>query len=174
LAAIPYPDPDQVPGLAEVYAGIEGIGRPVLNLYRVMAHSPEGLQAYIGLSHFVRDKSSLPAPLRELAILQTGLAIGCAYEVEHHTIAARRAGLAEAKIQAVLRGSRDGFDASEQAVLAYAREVAESHSASDGTLASLRQHLSLRQISDLAITVGMYHLCAAVLLPLRVELDAGG
>ncbi|HEY8694181.1 MAG TPA: carboxymuconolactone decarboxylase family protein [Chloroflexota bacterium] len=172
MAAIPYPDPDQVLGLAEVYAGIEAMGRPVLNLYRSMAHSPEGLRAYIGLSHFVRDNSSLPAPLRELAILQTGVSIGCEYQVEQHTIAARRAGVAEDKIQAVLQGRGEGFDAPELAVLAYACEVAASRSLSDETLASLREHLSLRQISDLALTVGMYHLCAAVLLPLRVELDA--
>lgn len=171
MAAIPYPDPDQVPGLADVYAGIEAIGRPVLNLYRVMAHSPEGLQAYIGLSHFVRDKSSLPPTLRELAILQTGVTIGCGYEVEQHTVAARRAGVAEAKIQAVLQGGREGFDAPELAVLAYARETGESRSVSEATLSSLREHLSLRQLSDLAITVGMYHLCAAVLLTLRVEQD---
>jgi hypothetical protein len=61
LAAIPYPDPDQVPGLAEVYAGIEALGRPVLNLYRAMAHSPEGLRAYIGLSHFVATNPASPA-----------------------------------------------------------------------------------------------------------------
>jgi 4-carboxymuconolactone decarboxylase len=172
MAAIPYPEPEQVPGLAGVYAGIEALGRPVLNLYRVLAHSPEGLQAYIGLSHFVRDSSSLPAGLRELAILQTGAAIGCEYEVEQHTVIARRAGVAESKIQAVLQGQRHGFDPQELAVLAYAREVAESRSVSESTLAGLREHLSLRQISDLALTVGMYHLCAAVLMPLRVEQDS--
>jgi len=172
LAAIPYPDPESVAGLAEVYQRIAGIGRPVLNLYRIMGHSPEGLQAYIGLSHFVRDNSSLPPPLRELAILQTGISLGCDYEAAHHTLAARTAGVPEPKIEAVLDGRRDDFEPIELAVLDYARQVAESRSVSDTTLTELRQHLTLRQISDLAITVGMYHMCAAILLPLRVEVDA--
>jgi 4-carboxymuconolactone decarboxylase len=172
MAAIPYPDPEAVPGLAEVYAGIGGIGRPVLNLYRVMGHSPQGLQAYIGLSHFVRDNSSLPSQLRELAILQTGVSLGCEYERVHHTAIARQADVPEAKIAAVLDGRRNVFEGAELAVLEYARQVAETRSASPAAIAALRQHLTLRQISDLAITVGMYHLCAAVLLPLGVEVDA--
>jgi 4-carboxymuconolactone decarboxylase len=171
LAAIPFPDPAGTPGLAEVYAGIQALGRPVINLYRALGHSPEGLQAYIGLSHFVRDRSSLPAGLRELAILQTGVTVGCDYEIEQHTVAARHAGLSDDKIQAVRDGRPAGFDETELAVLAYAGEVAATRSASEDTLAALRATLSLRQISDLALTVGMYHLCAAVLLPLQVELD---
>src|SRR5437870_1883018 len=171
MAAIPYPDLESVPGLAEVYQRIAGIGRPVINLYRSMGHSPEGLRAYIGLSHFVRDSSSLPPPLRELAILQTGVTIGAEYIARHHVAAARTAGVPEAKIQAVLDRRGEGFDATELAVLDYARQVAEARSVSDETLAQLRQHISLRQISDLAITVGMYHKCAAILMPLRVEVD---
>ena len=172
MAAIPYPNADEVPGLAEVYQDIAGIGRPVLNLYRVMGHSPQGLRAYIGLSRFVRDQSSLPPHLRELAILQTGLSLGCDYELAHHTIVARQVGIPDAKIDALRQSRRDPFNETERAVLDYAHQVAESRSVSDHTLTELRQHLSLRQVSDLAITVGMYHLCAAVLLSLQVEVDA--
>jgi 4-carboxymuconolactone decarboxylase len=171
LAAIPYPDPDSLPGLAEAYAEITGIRGRVSNLYRVMSHAPEGLRAYIGLSHYVRDQSSLPPPLRELAILQTGVTIGSEYEKFHHIHAGRAAGLPEVKIQAVLDGTREPFDESELAVLDYARGVAASRSAASDLLARLRQHLSLRQISDLIITVGMYHMCAAILLPMQVEID---
>ncbi len=171
MAAIPYPDPESVPGLPGIYERIAGLGRPVINLYRVMGHSPEGLEAYIGLSHFVRDNSELPPDLRELAILQTGLSLGCEYIASHHEEAARRAGVPEATIQRVLQGGREGFDAAQLAVLDYAVQVAESRSVSDDTLAGLRKHLSLRQISELALTVGMYHMCAAILMPLRVEVD---
>lgn len=174
MAAIPYPEPEQVPGLAEVYEAVEALGRPVLNLYRAMAHSPEGLQAYIGLSHFVRDHSSLPSQVRELAILQTGLSVGCEYEVSQHTVVARLAGVPEQKLAALREGTTNGLAPQEAAAVAYAREVGSSRSASAATLQALRQHFSLRQISDLALTVGMYHLCAAVLMPLQVELDETG
>lgn len=172
MAAIPFPDRDQVPGLAEVYERIAGIGRPVLNLYKAMAHSPEGLNAYIGLSRFVRDQSSLPAQLRELATVQTAVTLGCAYELAHHSLIARQVGISDEQLQAVQAGRREPFTGPELAVLDYAREVGKSRSASPATIAALRQHLSLRQISDLALTVGMYHLAAAVLMPLSVDIDA--
>jgi len=172
IAAVPYPDPQAVPGLAEVYAEVGAIGRPVLNLYRIMGHSVDGLRAYIGLSHFVRDRSSLPPRLRELAILQTGLSLSCEYEVHHHVQAARAAGLNEAEIQAIVDGRKAGFSEQELAVLSYARGAAEAHAASADTVASLRRLLTLQQISDLAVTVGMYHMIAAIVLPLQVDIDA--
>lgn len=171
MAAIPYPDPEATPGLAEVFAEISAIRGRVSNLYRVMSHSPKGLRAYIGLSHYVRDESSLPPPVRELAILQTGVSIGSEYEKFHHVHAGRAAGLPEAKIQAVLDGDREPFDETDLAVLDYARGVAESRSVSAEVVGRLRQHLSMRQISDLIMTVGMYHMCAAILLPMQVEID---
>lgn len=171
MAAIPYPDPDEVAGLAEVYAEIGGIRGYVSNLYRIMGHAPEGLRAYIGLSHYVRDQSSLPPQLKELAILQTGATIGSEYEKAHHVWEGRKAGLPEDKIQAILSGSRDPFDERELAVLDYARSIAASRSATPEMIERLRRHLSLRQISDLLLTVGMYHMCASILLGMEVELD---
>jgi len=147
------------------------MGRPVLNLYRSMGHSPEGLRAYIGLSHFVRDRSSLPPRLRELAILATGSTAGCDYEVSHHVQVARSAGLDDQEIDAATGGGSGAFDELERAVLAYARQATSRQEVDAGTMAVLRQHLSLQQISDLAITTGMYNMVAAVLLALNVEID---
>src|SRR5205809_827574 len=40
------------------------------------------------------------------------------------------------------------------------------------TFEALRARLPLPQVVDLALTVGWYHLCAAVLGPLRIETEA--
>ena len=41
----------------------------------------------------------------------------------------------------------------------------------DGTWAALQSLLPRGQLIDLALTVGWYHLCAAVLGPLRIETE---
>ncbi len=157
---------------AAVYAEIRALGRPVLNLYRVLANQPPALRAFLGMSRYVRDDSALPAALRELTILATAYALGVQYEQVHHLAAARRAGVPEAKLAAfpAWQGS-SAFDAVERAALTYAHEVATNGRVGDDTFRALEAHLSRGQIVDLALTVGWYHLCAALLLPLDVDLD---
>jgi alkylhydroperoxidase family enzyme len=39
------------------------------------------------------------------------------------------------------------------------------------TFAEMRAHFTTAQIIDLALTVGWYHLCAALIKPLGVEIE---
>jgi alkylhydroperoxidase family enzyme len=50
--------------------------------------------------------------------------------------------------------------------------VARARDVDDATFEELRAGLPLPQVVDLALTVGWYHLCAAVLGPLRIETEA--
>jgi 4-carboxymuconolactone decarboxylase len=163
------PEPADV---AAVYAEIHALGRPVLNLYRVLANQPPALRAFLGMSRYVRDESSLPAGLRELAILATAYALGVEYEQVHHVAAARGAGVAEAKLAAFPAWqTSDAFDDVERAAMTYAHEVATARRVNDRTFQVLAAYLSQGQIVDLALTVGWYHVCAALLLPLEVGLE---
>ncbi len=189
MARLPYvPDPDHVSGaptgtprgdesaastdVAAVYAEVRALGRQVLNLYRVLANQPAALRAFLGMSRYIRDDSALPAALRELTILATAYALGVQYEQVHHLTAARRAGVAEAKLAAFPAWqSSTAFDGAERAALTYAHEVATNGRVRDDTFRALKARLSPGQIVDLALTVGWYHLCAALLLPLDVDLE---
>lgn len=190
MARLPYvPDPHvsepSMPGtaapgihgpvpadVAAVYGEVRALGRPVLNLYRVLANQPAALRAFLGMSKYVRDGSTLPAGLRELAILATAYALGVEYEQVHHLAAARRAGVDEAKLAAFPTWQANKtFDATERAAMTYAHEVAVTRRADDGTFGALAKHLSAGQIVELALTVGWYHLCAALLLPLQIDLE---
>ena len=66
----------------------------------------------------------------------------------------------------------DVFDPTERAVIAYADAVARSRTADDATFAALRAHLPVALIVDLTVTVGWYHLCAAIIGPLEIEVEA--
>lgn len=144
----------------------------VLNYYRTLANQPAALRAFMDMSRYIREDSGLAPKLRELAILVTALELGSEYEYVHHVEAGRKAGLSETKLASVRDfQSSQVFDTAEQAVMGYAQEVGRSRCTSDATFAALQNVLSDAEIVDLALTVGWYHLGAAFLGGLNVELE---
>lgn len=143
------------------------------NLHKALANSPKGLAAFMGFSEYVRDGADLSPRLRELAVLRVATVHDVAYELGQHRGPARKAGLSEAQLAAVgsWREQAALFDSRERAVLAYVEESARGFRVSDETFLALKQHLSDAEILDLSLVVGWYLLCAAVLVPLEVELE---
>lgn len=172
MARLPYVAAGTSPRVDELYARIGGLGRPVLNLYRVLANQPEALASFLGMSAYVRDGSSLDPRLRELLILATAHGLVQEYELVQHTEIARRAGLGPDKIGAAKGGALDALDARERCAVEYARAVARARDCDDATFARLREHFDDAVVADVVLTVAWYHLCAAVLGPLRVELES--
>jgi alkylhydroperoxidase family enzyme len=177
MARLPYvrpadsADPQKV---ERIYSGIRGMGREVLHLYQVLANQPAALEAFLGMSRYVRDDSSLRPAIREMAILATAQALDQTYEVAHHGTAALRAGVVQEKIDAILAGRARDLEPVERAVVAYSSEVARERKVDDATFAELKSFFSDAEITDLVLTVAWYHLCAAVLGPLEVELEVAG
>lgn len=160
------------PELRSIYDDIIKLRGGVLNLYRILANQPPALRAFMSMSRYVRDQSSLPPQLRELAILVTAYGLNVEYERVHHLAAARKVGVLETKLRdlAAWRSS-DAYEPIERAVMAYADEVAVSRHVRDSTVNDLRRYLSPQEVVDLAITVAWYHFCAALILPLGVEIE---
>ena len=158
---------------AAAYAEVRALGRPLLNLYRILANQPAALRAFLGMSRYIRDENALPAPLRELTILATAHALGVRYEQVHHLAAARRAGVSEAKLAAFPAWQASAaFDAAERAAMTYAHEIAMSRRVAGATFEALRAQFDPAQIIDLTLVVGWYHLCGVVLVPLEVDVEA--
>jgi 4-carboxymuconolactone decarboxylase len=173
MARLPYLEPGASPAVEALYAEIERMGRPVLNLYRELANQPPALAAFLEMSRYVRSGSSLEAGLRELAILATAHALGQAYEVAHHTEAAARAGVSAEKLAAVSPGgSLDALTPAERGAVEFARQAAHSRTCDDAMFGRLQELLKPEEIVDLVVTTGWYHLCAVILGSLRVELEA--
>ena len=148
------------------------MGRPVLNLYRVLANQPLALGAFLGMSRYVRSDSSLDPGLRELVILATAYELRQDYEVKHHLEAGRRAGVSEAKLAAVAHGGDLGaLSASERGAVEFARQAVHTRDCDDATFHRLQSLFSSECIIDLVVTTAWYHLCAVILGTLRVELE---
>ena len=72
------PDPEWT---EHIYSQIRGMGRTVIHLYQVLANQPAALEAFLGMSRYIRDESSLRPALREMAILATAEALHQPYEL---------------------------------------------------------------------------------------------
>ncbi|MGH7903135.1 MAG: carboxymuconolactone decarboxylase family protein [Candidatus Dormibacteraceae bacterium] len=171
MARVPLVAAGSSPAVDELFAEIASLGRPLLNLYRVLANQPPALAAFLGMSRYVRDDSSLDPRLREMAIIATARELGQAYELAHHQEVAERLGVSAGKLATLSRGGDEGLDQLELAAVRYARELARTRDCTEATFAWLRDLLPLEGVTDLVVTVAWYHLCAAILGPLHVELE---
>lgn len=174
MARLPYIDPGKIsdPRLSEALERIAIVRGEVTNLFRVVANQPAMLDSFFGLSHYVRDRAELAPRVREVAILATALELGVGYEVAHHRLAARRAGISPEEITALESGDLGSFTAQEQAAIGYARQVARYRDVDGPTFDRLAGLFPARQVIEIAVTVAWYHLVAAIVGPLRVELES--
>jgi 4-carboxymuconolactone decarboxylase len=173
MARLTYVEAGASPAADELFAELQRVGRPALNLYRVLANQPPALAAFLEMSRYVRSASSLDPGVRELAILATAHELGQVYEVAHHTEAAARAGVSEAKVAAVAPGGAVGvLTPAERAGVDFAKQAARTRSCDDATFEHLQSLFSAEEIVDLVLTTGWYHLCAVILGSFRVELEA--
>ena len=169
---LPYVDPGRDPELDRVFEAVIALRGRLLNIHRLLANQPAALSAFMGMSEYVRDNSSLPADLRELAILTTSLALNVRYEWFHHAPLARQAGVSDEQLHALRSGADiDVFSRPQRSVIQYAREASRFHVLSDAAFVELREILTTGQIIDLALTVGWYHLCATILVPMRIGVE---
>jgi alkylhydroperoxidase family enzyme len=173
VARLPLVQAGTSPAVDHLYAEIGRLGRPVLNLYSVLANQPPALAAFLEMSRYVRSGSTLDPGMRELAILATAYELGQDYEVAHHTQAATSVGVDSAKVTGLMPGgSLDAFTPAERCAVEFARQAAHSRSCDETTFRRLQSLFSTEEIVDLVVTTAWYHLCAVILGSLSVELEA--
>jgi 4-carboxymuconolactone decarboxylase len=172
MGRLGYVAPGTSAEIDRLYEQIGGMGRPVANLYRMLANQPPALSAFLGMSRYVRSASSLDPGLRELVILATAREFGQEYELVHHLEAARKAGVSEAKIAALEPGGDVSvLTSAERCAVEYARQSARHRTCDDATFRRLQAQFTPESVIDLVLTSAWYHLCAVILDSTRVELE---
>ncbi|HGB8254317.1 TPA: carboxymuconolactone decarboxylase family protein [Salmonella enterica subsp. enterica serovar Enteritidis] len=115
--------------------------------------SPEVYSALVQAKNAL-EKSTLDLTLMELIYLRVSQINGCAFCLEMHSKALRKAGVNQAKLDALVSHH---FSEQECAALAWAESVthiAETH-AEDNVYLPLLNHFSAREISDLTFAIGL-------------------
>lgn len=139
------------------------------NALATLVRHPELTRVYLPFNVYLMEQSTLPARLRELAILRVAHHRSCAYEWGHHVEIGKQSGLSDADIEAVQRG--EAADAVDGWVLSAVDELHESSAIAAPTWTALGEWLDERQRMDLLFTVGGYGVLATALNTFGVELE---
>ncbi|MCW7541626.1 carboxymuconolactone decarboxylase family protein [Aquabacterium sp. A7-Y] len=174
MARIPYLDLAHVAGPL----GERLRERPPLNLFRLLPHAPGVATGFLSMGQAVLRDSSLPPRLRELLILRVGALSGAAYEIHQHRKLARKAGVPDATVEAILsvKGGEAGWRAvglgdAECAALAFTDATVREVKAGEAAYAALARHFGPAQQIEVLVTVGFYMLVSRLLENLEVDLE---
>jgi AhpD family alkylhydroperoxidase len=139
------------------------------NLLSTLVRHPKLTRAFLRFNNHLLFSSTLPARVRELAVLRVAHRRGCEYEWRHHVDMGREAGLSDDVIEGIQRG--EAADALDSAVLHAVDELEDKSIISDSTWAALSEHLDERQRMDLVFTIGCYGALAMAINTFGVEPD---
>lgn len=110
-------------------------------LDRMLLHSPPVADGWNSLLGAIRDRSTLPADVRELVILRVAALNGADYEWRAHEPVARDAGLTEAQTTALRLGGRDDeLDSRQRVAVAYTDAMTNDVEVSAELFEELRAH----------------------------------
>lgn len=139
------------------------------NLVSTLVRHPKLAKAFLRFNFHLLYGSTLPARLRELAVLRLAHLTNCEYEWRHHVGMGREAGLTDDVIDGIIGG--DAADELDRAVLAAVDELHGGSIVSDPTWTTLSTHLDEHQLMDLVFTIGCYGALAMAINTFGVEPD---
>jgi alkylhydroperoxidase family enzyme len=177
MARIPLIEEADHPELAEAIGRIKAGRRGgLLNVYKLLLHSPAVAQTWFEHNNAVRWKTQLSGRLREIVIIRVANLNGIDYVLAQHVPGLALAeGLTVTECDALKDWRRtDLFDERERAALAYADAMTLTTSVPDDVFAALRQHYSDREIVELSVLIGTYIMHNRVMKALAIDLEPEG
>jgi 4-carboxymuconolactone decarboxylase len=147
-----------------------GLGGP----YGMLLKSPELLRRYLMMTDYLRQKTSLPKRLNEMAILIEARLWDAQYEWWAHYPLALKAGLSEAVIRDIRDGRRPAaMAADEEVVYDVVIETIRDRRLTDQTFQKAKTVLGEQQVVDLVATAGFYMMVSAVVIAGQVAIPEG-
>jgi alkylhydroperoxidase family enzyme len=145
-----------------------------LNIFATLARHPELFKAWMPFGGYLLTAGTLSFRERELLILRTGLNCGSPYEWGQHVRIALAGGIDRATVDRVAAGpDAPGWPPGDAALLRAADELHGAAKISDDTWAVLAESYDERQLIEITMLVGQYHMVAFALNSLGVEQDEG-
>ncbi len=167
---VPLVVPGTRPELAGIEAGILRERGRISLLYQVLLNSAPIAQGWEAMLTAVRNRSSVPADLRELVILRVAVLNGARFEFDAHVPHAQRAGVPQEKIDAVREPAlAAGFTPAEREVLELADAMTRDIEVPDALMRRLQAHYAPGELVDLVATVAAYNMVSRFLVALNVE-----
>jgi 4-carboxymuconolactone decarboxylase len=174
MARVPYVAEENHPELGELIARVKAGRRgSLLNVYKILLHSPQLTEAWMALIDAIRTGTALDPRTREIAIIRAAHVNRSEYEIRQHIPRhALAAGLAMEDCDAIQRWPKAGaLTDRDAAVVAYTDAVTRDVSVSDEVFARLAEHFATREIVELTLVIGAYNMHARLIEPLQVDLE---
>ena len=174
MARLPVVTSDMVPEeFREAFAEVTGPtgGSITVGPGSITINSPEMAKRRNHLTSYLRYETQFPQRVLELAILTTARAMDCQYVWNAHAPAARKAGVADALVDA-LRDHRPLPDMApdEEAVINYANEFFKTHKVSQTTFDQALDLFGAQHLVELTTLMGHYAQTSFYLNAFEVEL----
>jgi 4-carboxymuconolactone decarboxylase len=172
MARVPLVSEVDRPELAETIGKIKGArGGRLINIYRLMLHSPALANAWFDLNQAVRYGTEIDGMSREIAVIRVAILNGVEYVQQAHGPAyALKEGLTPAQVAAIGNWrSSNLFNESQRALLAYTDAMTRDLDVADDIFAQLRQHFTERQTVELSMLIGAYNMLTRFLKALKVD-----
>jgi len=177
MARVSLIDEKNHPELSDLIGKLRGArGGRLLNIYRMMLHSPALAGAWFELNSAVRFRTEVGGQERELAVMRVAILNGVDYIVQAHaTVYALEEGLTPAQVDALAAWDlSDLFTRKQRALLAYVDAMTRDIEVPDGVFAELRAHYSERQTVELTMLIGAYNMHTRVLQALKIDPEPPG
>jgi alkylhydroperoxidase family enzyme len=175
MTRIPYTSKD-ISEPKELVAAIRARrGGTLLNLDRMLLHSPPLAQGWNGFLRAVRNELTVDPKLRELAICVVAVLNHAHYEFHHHAPLWLAAGGTSAQVEALRRWDASStnmalFDTAEAAVIRLATEMTRNVAVADAVFAAVHAALpNDQQVVELVAVIAVYNMVSRVLVALQVE-----
>jgi 4-carboxymuconolactone decarboxylase len=174
MARVPYVEEENHPELDELIARVKAGRRgSLLNVYKILLHSPQLTEAWMALIDAIRTGTALDPRAREIAIIRAAHANRSEYEIRQHIPRHALAnGLTIEECDAIRSWPKAGaLTDRDTAVVAYTDAVTRDVSVSDEVFDRLAKYYPAREIVELTIVIGAYNMHARLIEPLQVDLE---
>ncbi|MEY2589135.1 MAG: hypothetical protein QOJ67_1119 [Acidimicrobiaceae bacterium] len=152
---------------------LTAVALPAANIFATFVRHPGLFRKWMPFGGKLLN-GKIPARERELLILRTGWNCRSEYEWGQHVVLGRAAGLTDDEITRVKVGPDGaGWDPFDATLLRAADELHGDACVSDATWAALADRYDERQLIELPMLVGQYHLVAFTLNSLGVQREEG-
>jgi alkylhydroperoxidase family enzyme len=173
MARVTYIEEQDHPELAAEIAKINGGRGYLINVYKLLLHSPAVCMAWFEHIGAIRWKTKLPPRLREIAIVRIASAVKYAYALQQHVpgiAVPDGVSLEECEALRDWKASRF-FSEAERAALAYVDAMIAAPDVPDDVFNAVRRHYGEREVVELTILAGTYIMHNRVTTALKIDLE---
>jgi len=142
-----------------------------MNFANVVVRSPELYKAFVPLIKKVIADTNLPPRDRQVLCLRTLTLGNDVYEVTHHELISKSAGLNETEIVAMRAGTGDALTAFDRVLIAAAEQLVHDQRITDETWQALAERYSKEQLMEVVVLVGTYLTMAMVTRNYEIPLE---